>query len=155
MRGQPICTGNVQNGFNHTVKEICGHNSSHGNISTEIFSARLTGTLVVPNAASMWFNFSAVVGTKSWLRLWVDDHRIVDSWPPTALSSADRAGGKFAPVTPSLLPNCTLEHKRPVSIRVDMRPNDTYILFLLQWTSNPGHPYVAVPSSQALSMLIL
>lgn len=81
MRGTPKCVTTLPNGFSKSMDSLCdGVAAEHVGIP----SIRLTGTLTPPAAAATWYNFSAVVGEKAWVRLWIDDHRIVDQWSERA-----------------------------------------------------------------------
>lgn len=94
MRGVPRCTAVMANGFSTTVSAACkgsthpiepcdanGVNSTTSATTTcSQTSVRITATLAPPAMAATWYNFSATVGEKAWVRLWIDDHRIIDAW---------------------------------------------------------------------------
>jgi hypothetical protein len=141
MRGNHVCKTVLPNGFHTERAGLCGPRVA-GLLVPGGYSIRLTGTLAAPGPRQ-WHNFTVAVGRTALVRLWVDDHRLVDAWSPRT------AGDTDAPTTPGLLPNITMGSERPVSVRVDLRPMDDYPLQLaLSWTVglNADHaPPVLIP----------
>ena len=93
-------------------------------VRPEEAALRITATLSSEEVADEWHCFGVIVGPLAWVRLWVDDHRLVDQW-----SGPHDA----APITPSLLPNVTLSSARPVFVRLDMRPRASWAALNLTW----------------------
>ena len=84
MRGTPACTFTVQNGFKASAQSLCGPKHAAGLVPGQ-YSIRLTGMLTAAGAASsaaQWHKFTSTVGPSAMVRLWVDDHRLVDAWDP-------------------------------------------------------------------------
>ena len=148
MRGTPRCTVALGNGFSFSLSKMCASSSASASgkgvglppLSPGEASLRITGTLTAPSAATAWYNFTADVGTMAWVRLWVDDHRLVDEW---GLQSDPHPRGM---VTHALLPNVSMTSERPVTIRVDLRPMDVEAEFELSWTAKRGDPHAIVPA---------
>jgi hypothetical protein len=86
MRGTPACTMTVPNGWKAKTSTLCAGTT----LVPGEFSIRLTGTLAAPGSPR-WHNFTATVGTTAMVRLWVDDHRLVDAWHPRQLHENRRA----------------------------------------------------------------
>eukprot|EP00041_Stephanoeca_diplocostata_P027809 m.773154 g.773154 ORF g.773154 m.773154 type:complete len:245 (-) comp23249_c0_seq2:850-1584(-) len=150
MRGTPRCKSVVPNGF--VVKnllDICtgdsGYKPSHDTqpLDPLLTSIRLTGTLTPTTSDAQWHNFTVTTTESAWLRVWVDDHRIVDQWSGPHTTN---------PVTPGLLPNITLSAQREVFVRVDMRPWDNSTSFRIDWKRD-GHDVMPVPNT-ALSPIV-
>eukprot|EP00051_Salpingoeca_urceolata_P013522 m.169852 g.169852 ORF g.169852 m.169852 type:complete len:934 (+) comp17815_c0_seq5:96-2897(+) len=146
MRGTPHCTKVLHNGFHLNTDSFCGGALSGRDASLGTMSLRITGTLTVPEGAGTasavlsgeWYAFAITVGTQHWVRLWVDDHRLVDQWSgphdPT-------------PVTHALLPNVTLSASRPVFLRADMRLFSSDVNVTVLWRNDPHAPPSPVPPS--------
>jgi hypothetical protein len=114
MRGTPRCTLTLPNEFNISLVDAC---IGMTGVPPDEASMRVTATLTTAATATVtsadtdvWHRFAVRVGRLAWVRLWVDDHRLVDQWSgphdPT-------------PTTPALLPNVSLSASRPVSIRLE------------------------------------
>eukprot|EP01079_Euglenida_sp_SAG-EU17-18_P008042 gene8041-1437_t len=127
----------LPNGYNQTIGSICGTSE---NVDPLDASLRITGTLVVPSTTKMWYNFSADVGRDAWVRLWVDDHRLVDLWDGSNPHPS-------IPTTPGLLPNVTLASPYQAAIKVDLRPQGAYAAFRLFWSSDANRAPRLVPDS--------
>eukprot|EP01052_Picozoa_sp_SAG31_P022937 SAG31_NODE_1852_length_7072_cov_12.649792_5_plen_313_part_00 len=89
MRGEPVCTTVLPNGFSRTAGTLCAGNPAA--LVPGSYSVRLSGTLTAPEPQPKWYAFSATVGPSAMVRLWVDDHRLVDAWDPTARISTPAA----------------------------------------------------------------
>jgi len=142
MRGAPKCTLTLQNGFNISMASACSKSARlTGTPAQGDVSLRVTGTLAASGAAMAWREFGLTVGDSTWVRLWVDDHRLVDEWS----SGGRTAGGPV--VTPGLLPNVSMSSARPVSIRVDLRPWAATAALNLAWRTSKQQPMAPVPPS--------
>lgn len=99
MRGAPVCTRVVPNGASFaSPEELCpGWN---GIFMPGQLSIRLTGTLTAEGAAK-WHRFTTTVGPTALVRLWVDDHRIVDAWARHRAASGALADAGAADVAPA------------------------------------------------------
>ena len=106
MRGTPVCKAVLANGFRKDTASLCGA-AGAGKLKPGEYSIRLTGTLSAPGPRQ-WHRFSATVGQTALVRLWVDDHRLVDAWSPRTPGDTD------TPATPGLLPNVTMDSGRAV-----------------------------------------
>jgi hypothetical protein len=84
MRGAPVCSRVVSNNFALSPQELCP--AWNGVFLPGQLSIRLTGTLTAEGAAK-WTRFTTTVGPTAMVRLWVDDHRIVDAWSPRGADS--------------------------------------------------------------------
>ena len=84
MRGTPICTTIVQNGFSAAPRALCPRAAGSARLVPGQYSIRLTGTLTAAAPATRWYRVAATVGPTAMVRLWVDDHRLVDAWDPAA-----------------------------------------------------------------------
>ena len=135
MRGTPYCTRVLPNGFNVSLDRACG---SMAAVDGSNASVRITGTLTAPGGSEEWYHFAATVGTRAWVRLWVDDHRLVDEWMGPHAAT---------PTTPGLLPNVSMDSERGVSVRVDLRPWDATVAFELLWRSSASSSLAPVPAS--------
>ena len=146
MRGVPTCTKTVGNGFSLDVASLCGPAHAAVSLVAGQYSIRLTGTLTTSAAAAKWYAFTSKVGPTSMVRLWIDDHRLVDAWDPNRHGHQPPTD---TPTTPGLMPNVTISSTRPVFVRVDLRPmNSTSpIEFTLNWSDEPGGALTPVPDS--------
>ena len=143
MRGTAVCTHVVPNGWKvESAHELCP--AWNGVFMPDQVSIRLTGTLTAQSPAQ-WHRFTATVGPTAMVRLWVDDHRIVDAWGPRTGPDTD------SPSTPALLPNVTIGAERPVFVRVDLRPANlsTPVSFSLDWTVDPAAEAPTTPIPQS------
>eukprot|EP00040_Diaphanoeca_grandis_P024748 m.136415 g.136415 ORF g.136415 m.136415 type:complete len:891 (+) comp29849_c1_seq1:147-2819(+) len=156
MRGTPRCTVTAPNGFNQTLAGICGKNEivplqsvPVADLPVGVPSLRITGTLTVDSGSiEQWYKFGLLVNPDAWVRLWIDDHRIVDAW------SGPRNGPTAeSPVTPGLLPNVTLSPARAVTIRIDVRPWSTQTTLNLQWSTEIGAALMSIPSNRLSPMV--
>ena len=140
MRGTPVCTAVLPNGFRKDAASLCGA-AGAGKLTPGEYSIRLTGTLSAPGP-QRWHNITATVGDTALVRLWVDDHRLVDAWSPRI------AGDTDTPTTPGLLPNITMGSERPVFVRVDLRPMkaDSPVQLALSWAAAPEAAPTLIPS---------
>jgi hypothetical protein len=139
MRGTPVCRTVVPNGFRKAATALCGA-ANGGRLSPGEYSIRLTGTLSA-SSPQQWHNFSATVGPTALVRLWVDDHRLVDAWSPRPSGDTD------TPTTPGLLPNITMGSERPVFVRADLRPmDDSPVQFALSWATGSATTHTLIPS---------
>lgn len=102
MRGTPVCTTSVANGFSASASSLCGHAHSAALLPGQ-YSIRLTGTLTAASASPQWYKITSTVGPTAMVRLWVDDHRLVDAWnprsPPSPVPPAAPAGYSVVPST--------------------------------------------------------
>lgn len=137
MRGTPRCVTTLPNNFNRTLASLCPADKRPSLVLGEV-SLRVTATLTVLPKSTEWRAFSASVGTEAWVRVWVDDHRLVDHWS---------GPHPDPPVTPGLLPNVSLAASRPVFVRVDMRPWAAWAALSLKWRDDASKPLVAIPAT--------
>ncbi len=137
-----MCSETVDNGFSFNVTALC--DGSLALAPPGMVSARVTGTLTA--SAAGWFAFTATVAATNWVRLWIDDLRLVDAW--------GAGQPEDTPVTPALLPNVTLSPDRPVAVRVYLRPWSPVLTLTLAWRATEQSPYTPIPSS-ALSAATL
>ena len=98
MRGTPICKRTVPNGFSLQPEALCP--SWNGIFTPGEYSIRLTGTLSASGAAR-WHRFTTTVGPSAMVRLWVDDHRLVDAWEPRGGGSGGGDHGVAAGAPPA------------------------------------------------------
>eukprot|EP01043_Picozoa_sp_COSAG02_P019199 COSAG02_NODE_918_length_15945_cov_5.640752_2_plen_571_part_00 len=125
MRGTPVCKKVLPNGFRTDMATLCGTPSA-ARLTAGEYSIRLTGMLTA-DGPRRWHNFTATVGPTALVRLWVDDHRLVDAW-------SRPSGDTNTPTTPGLLPNVTIGGERSVFVRVDLRPmDDAPVQLALSW----------------------
>jgi len=74
MRGKPISTQTLPNGFNLSLARILANSSPP--VDDGEVSVRITGTLTADSVnMTQWYAFGAQVEPTAWLRLWIDDHR--------------------------------------------------------------------------------
>lgn len=141
MRGSPVCTHTLANGFNVSLASICPGST----LDPTLTSMRVTGTLAPPTGVD-WKRFAMLTGASSWVRLWVDDHRIVDHWADN--SPIGNNSAVFLS-TPALLPNATLDWARVVAIRVDLMPRAAHASCSIRWASHwgPSSDSVEVPNN--------
>jgi hypothetical protein len=138
MGGTPRCTTTLPNDFNRSIASLCPAASLGDDCSL-----RIEGTLTAAAATSPeWRAFSVSVGRAAWVRLWIDDHRLVDQWSGPHSDPA---------VTPGLLPNVTLAADRPVFVRVDLRPWAPWAALALSWRADAAQPFALIPTASALS----
>ena len=136
MRGAPAAVRTLSNGFNISLEHIFANSTS--SFDAEQTSVRVSGTLTA-DTFNTWYRFGVNVGSDNcWVRLWIDDHRLVDQWSN---------GGTSTPLTNSLLPNVSMT-SRPVSLRVDLRPNSTNAFLQLLWSSDSNPKQRLIPESQ-------
>ena len=133
MYGTPKCSS-IVNVINANVSQLCGF---LGKSRPDDISIRLSGMLTT-DTTDGWHAFTASVGRHAWLRLWVDDHRLIDDW--SSETHADPL------VTPTLLPNVSLSAGRPVEVRIDLRPRSSWVKLALHWRPWRDVPYAPVPS---------
>lgn len=139
MRGEPRCRLNLSNEFNVSLADAC---EAMLNAEPHQSSLRITATLTAPSSTIEWYRFGVGVGRLAWVRLWVDDHRIVDQW-----------SGPHEPIptTPGLLPNVSLISTRPASIRLDMRPWASWAALNFTWQRSADDAPRAVPNASLTS----
>ena len=136
MRGAPRCNLTLTNSFNITLLAAC---AAMTGVQPEEVSMRITATLTAEQASSEWYRFAVGVGSSAWVRLWVDDHRLVDQWSgPHGVT----------PDTPALLPNVTLSSLRPVFVRLDLRPWQSWAAVDLRWSRSIGQLPRTVPDER-------
>ena len=124
MRATPRCTITLPNAVNETLVSLC---SGMAGVRPEEASVRLTATLTSKQEQAEqeeWYRFAVSVGPLAWVRLWVDDHRLLDQWS---------GPHEPTPTTPSLLPNVSLSSSRPVFVRLDLRPWASWLALNLTW----------------------
>jgi hypothetical protein len=134
MMGTPHTVQVLPNGFNISLADVLAKYS----LGVEGLSVRVTGMLTA--TSSQWHRFGVLVDPRTLIRLWIDDHRLIDEW-------AYNPNAGPSPVTHSLLPNVSMT-SRPVSIRVDMRPNSTFAALQLRWAVDPSETDQLIPASQ-------
>ena len=86
-RGTPRCNITLANGFNAPLPSLCPALLDPPVPGSDAVSLRVTGSLT-PSGQG-WRGFGVLTSPGAWLRLWVDDHRLIDEWSPMHNSSSD------------------------------------------------------------------
>ena len=86
-RGIPRCNITLANGFSAALPSLCPALLDQPVPSSDSVSLRVTGSLT-PSGQG-WRRFGVLTSPWAWLRLWVDDHRLIDEWSPMHNSSSD------------------------------------------------------------------
>jgi hypothetical protein len=94
MRGAPLCTKTVANGFSSDAKSLCSAASAAPLVAGQ-YSIRLTGTLTAAAAAAKWYAFTATVST-AMVRL-----ATTGSWTPVDPERHDTPGGGTGAAPPA------------------------------------------------------